>query len=90
MFSSAIIAYNEICPTRYDLLNSCYRRMVDMLPVLEDSAQVVALTVLMKYAKTQFKQPTLKELNAVTGDVKVVPVKTVIKKAKKDEALKCE
>ena len=64
--------------------------MVEMLPVLEDSAQVVALTVLMKYAKTQFKQPTLKELNAATGSVKVAPVKTAIKKAKKDDALKCE
>ena len=36
MFSSAIIAYSEICPTRYDLLDACYRRMVSMLPVLED------------------------------------------------------
>lgn len=88
MFSSAIIAYSEICPTRYDLLDACYRRMVSMLPVLEDSAQVVALTVLMKYARTQFLQPTLKALNAAGGDAKVV--KVVVKRVtKKADALKC-
>ena len=87
MFSSAIIAYNEICPTRYDLLDACYRRMVSMLPVLEDSAQVVALTVLMKYARTQFVQPTLKELNAAGAEAKVVKV-SVKPVAKKADALK--
>ena len=88
MFSSAIIAYSEICPTRYDLLDACYRRMVSMLPVLEDSAQVVALTVLMKYARTQFLQPTPKALNAAGGDAKVVKV-AVKRVAKKADALKC-
>lgn len=88
MFSSAIIAYSEICPTRYDLLDACYRRMVSMLPVLEDSAQVVALTVLMKYARTQFLQPTLNALNAAGGDAKVVKV-AVKRVTKKADALKC-
>ena len=33
VFSSAIIAYSEICPTRYELLNGCYRRLLELLPV---------------------------------------------------------
>ena len=73
VFSSAIIAYSEICPTRFDLLNPCFRRMLEMLPLLEDSAQAVALTVLMKYARTQFIQPTEADVSAFEK-VKEAPV----------------
>ena len=62
VFSSAIIAFNEICPTRYDLIHSCYRKMLSNLPSLEEPAQVVCLTVLMKYARTQFLQPTEEDM----------------------------
>lgn len=65
VFSSAIIAFNEICPTRYDLIHVCYRKMISLLPYLEESAQVVCLTVLMKYARTQFAQPTSEDMTAV-------------------------
>ena len=94
MFSSAIIAYSEICPTRYDLLDACYRRMVSMLPVLEDSAQVVALTVLMKYARTQFLQPTEQDVAALAeaAVTRVVPAPVAVEKkrdAKLDSASGC-
>lgn len=72
VFSSAIIAYSEICPTRYDLLDGCYRRMLDMLPLLDDSAQAIALTVLMKYARTQFLQPQAADA-AAFEEVKEAP-----------------
>ena len=72
VFSSAIIAFNEICPTRYDLIHVCYRKMINLLPFLDESAQVVCLTVLMKYARTQFTQPT-------SEDMSVLKVTTTIK-----------
>lgn len=65
VFSSAIIAYSEICPTRYELLNGCYRRLLELLPQLDDGAQAVSLSVLMKYARTQFLQPTEKDFDAL-------------------------
>ena len=58
VFSSAIIAYSEICPTRYELLNGCYRRLLELLPQLDDGAQAVSLSVLRKSARTQFLPPT--------------------------------
>ena len=80
VFSSAIIAFNEICPTRFDLLHSCYRKMLSNLPGLEEPAQVVCLTVLMKYARTQFIQPTEEDMKKM--DVApVVKQPVVIKKA---------
>ena len=89
VFSSAIIAYNEICPTRYDLLTPCYRRMIDMLPMMDDAAQVITLTVLMKYARTQFLQPKAIDLANVDKEVlKPVVAKAQTKAAKKEAASK--
>lgn len=79
VFSSAIIAFNEICPTRYELIDRCYRKMIDILPQLEESAQAVALTVLMKYARTQFVQPTEEDMESLD----VVPVVKQIAPSKK-------
>ena len=75
VFSSAIIAYNEICPTRYELIHVCYRKMIKLLPFLDESAQVVCLTILMKYARTQFTQPTMEEMRGLDiAPVVVAPV----------------
>ena len=46
--------------------------MLDMLPLMDDSAQAVALTVLMKYARTQFLQPTAADASAFE-EVKEAP-----------------
>lgn len=87
VFSSAIIAYSEICPTRYELLYPCYRRMLDMLPMMDESAQVVALTVLMKFARTQFLQPKASDLLDVERVVKKPIVAQATTRAAKKEAV---
>ena len=88
VFSSAIIAYSEICPTRYELLNGCYRRLLELLPQLDDGAQAVSLSVLMKYARTQFLQPTEKDLDALeeAAVARVAPEPVVAPAAKKRDA----
>lgn len=89
VFSSAIIAYSEICPTRYELLNGCYRRLLEMLPQLDDGAQAVSLSVLMKYARTQFLQPTEKDLAALAeaAVTRVAPEPVAVEKKKRDAKL---
>lgn len=89
VFSSAIIAYSEICPTRYELLNGCYRRLLELLPQLDDGAQAVSLSVLMKYARTQFLQPTEQDVAALAEAVvtRVVPAPVAVEKKKRDAKL---
>lgn len=91
VFSSAIIAYSEICPTRYELLNGCYRRLLELLPQLDDGAQAVSLSVLMKYARTQFLQPTERDLDALeeaaVARVAPEPVVAPATKKKRDAKL---
>ena len=91
VFSSAIIAYSEICPTRYELLNGCYRRLLELLPQLDDGAQAVSLSVLMKYARTQFLQPTEKDFDAreeaAVARVAPEPVVAPATKKKRDAKL---
>lgn len=91
VFSSAIIAYSEICPTRYELLNGCYRRLLELLPQLDDGAQAVSLSVLMKYARTRFLQPTEKDLDALeeaaVARVAPEPVVAPATKKKRDAKL---
>ena len=91
VFSSAIIAYSEICPTRYELLNGCYRRLLELLPQLDDGAQAVSLSVLMKYARTQFLQPTEKDFDALkeaaVARVAPEPVVAPATKKKRDAKL---
>lgn len=89
VFSSAIIAYSEICPTRYELLNGCYRRLLELLPQLDDGAQAVSLSVLMKYARTQFLQPTEQDVAALAeaAVTRVVPAPVAVEKKKRDAKL---
>lgn len=92
VFSSAIIAYSEICPTRYELLNGCYRRLLELLPQLDDGAQAVSLSVLMKYARTQFLQPTEKDFDALeeAAVVRVAPEPVVAPATKKKRDAKLD
>ena len=92
VFSSAIIAYSEICPTRYELLNGCYRRLLELLPQLDDGAQAVSLSVLMKYARTQFLQPTEKDLDALeeAAVARVAPEPVVAPATKKNRDAKLD
>lgn len=92
VFSSAIIAYSEICPTRYELLNGCYRRLLELLPQLDDGAQAVSLSVLMKYARTQFLQPTEKDLDALeeAAVTRVAPEPVVAPATKKKRDAKLD
>ena len=57
VLSSAIAAYNEICPERPDVLHRYYRKLCEALVDLDEWAQIIALNVLTRYARTQFTDP---------------------------------
>lgn len=60
---SALSAWEEMCPTRWDLLHQGYRKWCKMLMDVEEWGQCVVLRVLVRYGRTFFLDP------AVTGAV---------------------
>lgn len=54
---SAIAAWEEVCPTRWDLIHRGYRRWVKMLMDVEEWGQCVLLRVLLRYGRTFFLDP---------------------------------
>lgn len=54
---SALSAWEEMCPTRWDLLHQGYRRWCKMLMDVEEWGQCVVLRVLVRYARTFFLDP---------------------------------
>jgi AP-3 complex subunit beta len=59
VLSSAIHAWQEICPDRLDMLHQHYRKLCHLLADLDDWGQMTALSILTRYARTQFTDPAL-------------------------------
>ena len=57
VLGSAVAAFNEVCPTSYDILHRCYRKLCHLLADMDEWTQVVALEVLTRYIRNQFTDP---------------------------------
>ncbi len=57
VLGSAVIAWNQVCPDRYDLLHENFRKICHFLADIEEWGQVVILEVLLRYGRTQFLDP---------------------------------
>jgi AP-3 complex subunit beta len=57
VLSSAIAAFNEVCPEELSLLHKHYRTMCALLADFDEWGQIAALTTLTRYARTQFANP---------------------------------
>ncbi|PHZ13020.1 uncharacterized protein RHIMIDRAFT_251113 [Rhizopus microsporus ATCC 52813] len=57
VIGSTIMAFNEVCPTRYDLIHPCFRRLCSMLIDCDEWGQMSILNVLLRYGRTQFLNP---------------------------------
>lgn len=51
------MAFNEVCPTRYDLIHPCFRKLCSMLTDCDEWGQMSILGVLLRYGRTQFLNP---------------------------------
>ncbi|XP_048337998.1 AP-3 complex subunit beta-2-like [Sphaerodactylus townsendi] len=58
---SVVMAFEEVCPERIDLIHKNYRKLCNLLIDVEEWGQVVIINMLTRYARTQFLSPTQNE-----------------------------
>ncbi|KAM4675371.1 AP-3 complex subunit beta-2 isoform 2-T2 [Discoglossus pictus] len=58
---SVVMAFEEVCPERIDLIHKNYRKLCNLLIDVEEWGQVVIINMLTRYARTQFLNPNHKE-----------------------------
>ncbi|XP_056397589.1 AP-3 complex subunit beta-1 isoform X2 [Hyla sarda] len=54
---SVVMAFEEVCPDRNDLIHKNYRKLCNLLVDVEEWGQVVIIHMLTRYARTQFVSP---------------------------------
>ncbi|KAI4882465.1 hypothetical protein NFI96_007320 [Prochilodus magdalenae] len=54
---SVVMAFEEVCPDRIDLIHKNYRKLCNLLMDVEEWGQVVIISMLTRYARTQFVSP---------------------------------
>ncbi|TSK71986.1 AP-3 complex subunit beta-1 [Bagarius yarrelli] len=54
---SVVMAFEEVCPERIDLIHNNYRKLCNLLIDVEEWGQVVIINMLTRYARTQFISP---------------------------------
>ena len=56
---SAMFAYQEVCPDRYDLIHPIFRRLCNSIVDVDEWGQVGIISVLTRYARTYFVRPNI-------------------------------
>lgn len=69
VLSSAIAAFNEVCPDNLPLLHKHYRKMCALLADFDEWGQIAALGTLTRYARAFFADPERDE--KVSGDARL-------------------
>lgn len=64
---SAVMAFDEVCPERIDLVHRNYRKLCNLLVDVEEWGQVEIILMLTRYARTQFVDPNASPSSAA-GD----------------------
>ncbi|KAH8235466.1 hypothetical protein KR032_001015 [Drosophila birchii] len=54
---SAVMAFDEVCPERVDLIHKNYRKLCNLLVDVDEWGQVIIINMLTRYARTQFVDP---------------------------------
>ncbi|XP_064481144.1 AP-3 complex subunit beta-2-like [Ornithodoros turicata] len=54
---SAVMAFEEVCPERIDLIHKNYRKLCNLLVDVEEWGQVEIILMLTRYARNQFVDP---------------------------------
>ncbi|XP_073834874.1 adaptor related protein complex 3 subunit ruby [Musca autumnalis] len=71
---SAVMAFEEVCPERVDLIHKNYRKLCNLLVDVDEWGQVIIINMLTRYARTQFVDPNADEVsdedNAQDGNKK--------------------
>ncbi|KAF9339184.1 AP-3 complex subunit beta-2 [Linnemannia elongata] len=54
---SVLMAFNQVCPDRLDLIHPQYRKLCKMLVDMDEWGQITAMDLLLRYSRTQFLNP---------------------------------
>ncbi|KXJ22678.1 AP-3 complex subunit beta-2 [Exaiptasia diaphana] len=68
---SAVMAFEEVCPDRIDLVHKNFRKLCNLLIDIDEWGQVAVIHMLTRYARTQFLDPNKEE--QVTGEQEFYP-----------------
>ncbi|XP_065225046.1 AP-3 complex subunit beta-1 [Planococcus citri] len=58
---SAVMAFEEVCPERIDLIHKNFRKLCNLLVDVDEWGQVIIVNMLTRYARTQFTDPNINE-----------------------------
>ncbi|XP_017045957.1 AP-3 complex subunit beta-2 [Drosophila ficusphila] len=64
---SAVMAFDEVCPERVDLIHKNYRKLCNLLVDVDEWGQVIIINMLTRYARTQFVDPNADEEDLADG-----------------------
>lgn len=59
VIGSAVMAFQEVCPERVDLIHQIYRKLCALLGDVDEWGQVTIVSILTRYARSQFADPNL-------------------------------
>ncbi|CAK9033047.1 AP-3 complex subunit beta-1 (Adaptor protein complex AP-3 subunit beta-1) (Adaptor-related protein complex 3 subunit beta-1) (Beta-3A-adaptin) (Clathrin assembly protein complex 3 beta-1 large chain), partial [Durusdinium trenchii] len=75
---SAVAAFSEVCPERYDLIHPIFRRLCGCLRDVDEWGQIALLSVLARYARTFFCRPHVDDSpSEVSHNLKVTSTGTL-------------
>ena len=57
VLSSAVAAFQEVCPDRVDLIHRHFRKICRMLVDMDEWGQILMANLLVRYARAQFTKP---------------------------------
>lgn len=57
VLGAAVFAFNEVCPNNWELIHPNYRKLCKYLVDCDEWGQIVIITMLLRYARTQFLSP---------------------------------
>ena len=67
VLSSAVAAFQEVCPDRIDLIHRHYRKICRMLVDCDEWGQILLANLLLRYARTQFTRPDAYDRSLAAG-----------------------
>lgn len=57
VLGSIVMAFEEVCPDRMDLIHKHFRKLCNTLVDIDEWGQIAVLHLLTRYARTQFEDP---------------------------------
>ncbi|CAG2100616.1 unnamed protein product [Medioppia subpectinata] len=67
VLGSAVAAFEEVCPDRFDLIHQNYRKFCSLLVDVDEWGQIILINMLIRYARTQFTDPNGGRYHAATA-----------------------